>query len=676
MAENIFPPKIKFYQNHRPTMDAGEYSITIDGAINHPKITQDHTTGPITQYFAVYGERFALNEQDISAVFPAAGSTGDYASILPHLILKRNTLPWERHANKNNKELPWLALLLFDETEVPEKKIISVKDLGLSAQEKEKAQHEDDQLTVIDVSETLLKKILPSTNSLRLLAHTRQGVSKTDELVGEENAVLFCNRLPAQGTRSTIHLVSLEGKYNENGFDYAGGSSSFRLVSLKSWEFYATEHFKITTDTLTALQGKASTTDLEKLSTLLDREFAGTEDHFVKEILEATGLVTDSFKKILIDNAKFNKTFDGLLLHLNKDILTLRLPAGASTEPFLSQGLVPLVHYFRNGDRSVSWYRSPFLPYHAGAATDGSAIHNLHPEGADELLQFDANLGMFDVSYSAAWEIGRLLALANKDFSVSLFRWKRLLAQHGHKAMQLASYDHLPVFAQSHDHAQEQPLWEKHLQPWLTQLASFQSLPANYLLPDEALLPQESIRFFEVDKNWQIATLSGAFSVGGTWDKESQSDDNAFNDFLKLQDTYLIGFLLRSDVVNGWPGLLIDGVDATGNTVKPLLRKLSKNVLLCLFKKVIKQVVFHQKPELMHFGLINKGDNLFSKSIRDKDGNENGGEVAVKWQSGTTAEERVVDMAQLAIDLGKANQPAAFAMNMVEGIPSVVFNIA
>lgn len=674
MADNILPPKIKFYQNHRPLMDSGEYSITITGSISHSKITHDNNTGPITQHFAIYGERFSLTDQDISAVFPAAGSTGDYAGILPHIILNRNTLPWERHANTDNKALPWLALLLFDADEIPAKKIIKVKDLGLP---KENAQHDEDSVTVIDVPESVLKKILPTAASLLLLAHTRQGVDNAGALVGEENAVLFCNRLPAQGTRSTIHLVSLEGKYNNDGFNYPGGSDPVRLVSLKSWEFYTIEHFKITTDTLTALQGKVDAADLQKLSTLLDREFAGTEDDFLKEVSDATGVVTNTFKKLLIDNSKFNKTFNGLLLNLNKDILTLRLPvhADATVERFLSQGLVPLVHCFRNGDRSVSWYRSPFLPYHADATNDGSAIRNLYPEGADELLQFDANLGMFDVSYAAAWEIGRLLALANKDFSVSLFRWKRLIAQHGHKASQLSSYGHLPIFTHKHDHEQEKPLWEKHLKPWLIQLAAFQSIPANYLLPDEALLPKESIRFFYVDKNWQIATLNGAFSVGGEWDKESQSDDNDFNDFLKLEDNYVMGFLLRSDVVDGWPGLLIDGVDNTGSKIKPLIRKLSSSTLLCLYKKTIKQVIFHIKPELMHFGVTNKGNDSFSKKVRDQNGNENGAEVKVKWQPGTKDKDRVIDILQLATDLGKGNQAAAFAMNMVEGIPSVIFTI-
>ncbi len=654
-------------------MDPGEYTITINGSIEHTEIKSNNTTS-VTRKFAVFGERFSLNDQDVRAVFPAAGSTGNYSSILPHIILHRNTLPWERHALATKKDLPWLALLLFDEDETPEKKTVKVKDLGLPI---EAAQHKDEKVTVIDVPKKVLNKILPSTESLMLLAHTRQGINDQHQPVGEENAVVFCNRLPEQGRRSTLHLVSVEGRYNESGFVFSDSAELFRLVSLKSWEFYTIEHFKITTATLKALKDNVPAADLEKISTLLDREFAGTEENFLEEVAKELVIDPGNYKDDLVNSAKFDKTFDGLLKNLNKDILSLRLPPNknAAAEQHLSQGQVPLVHYFRSGDKSVSWYRGPFLPFKPDPSPDGSAIRKLKPETADELAQFNAAQGMFDVTYSAAWEIGRLMALASKDFSVSLFQWKRMLAQHKHKARQLVGNDHLPVFAHSHNHESEAPLWAKHLQPWLSQLVSFQSIPANYLVPEENLLPKESIRFFHVDKNWQVAALSGAFSVGGDWDSASQTNDNAFNKFLKLEGAYLMGFLLRSDVVNGWPGLLIDGLDANNSKHLPLRRQLSRDVLLCLFNAEINQVDFHQKPEVMHFGLLHENDK-FLKKARNAEGDEIGDPIPVNWQS--DAKERVINMNELAktLDGNGSVNPAKFAMNMIEGVPKVIFKIA
>jgi hypothetical protein len=44
---------------------------------------------------------------------------------------------------------------------------------------------------------------------------------------------------------------------------------------------------------------------------------------------------------------------------------------------------------------------------------------------ADALTRYDPSTGMLDVSYAAAWEIGRLLALRSKSFSAALYNWKR-----------------------------------------------------------------------------------------------------------------------------------------------------------------------------------------------------------------------------------------------------------
>ncbi|MCK5237472.1 MAG: hypothetical protein KAR06_10865, partial [Deltaproteobacteria bacterium] len=44
---------------------------------------------------------------------------------------------------------------------------------------------------------------------------------------------------------------------------------------------------------------------------------------------------------------------------------------------------------------------------------------------ADEAVRYDPETGMMDISYASAWQIGRLLALQDKEFSVSLYNWKR-----------------------------------------------------------------------------------------------------------------------------------------------------------------------------------------------------------------------------------------------------------
>ena len=49
---------------------------------------------------------------------------------------------------------------------------------------------------------------------------------------------------------------------------------------------------------------------------------------------------------------------------------------------------------------------------------------------------------------------------------------------------------------------------------WLHDLAVLKGVPFGYLVPDNAMLPPESIRFFVLDPNWINALLEGAASIG------------------------------------------------------------------------------------------------------------------------------------------------------------------
>ena len=52
------------------------------------------------------------------------------------------------------------------------------------------------------------------------------------------------------------------------------------------------------------------------------------------------------------------------------------------------------------------------------------------------------------------------------------------------------------------------------LRDWLLQLRMLQAVPFAYLAPDSALLPEESIRWFYLDRRWTDALVQGALSVG------------------------------------------------------------------------------------------------------------------------------------------------------------------
>jgi hypothetical protein len=145
---------------------------------------------------------------------------------------------------------------------------------------------------------------------------------------------------------------------------------------------------------------------------------------------------TETIRMVLMKQWQFfavnqHETFSGYLLNLNKkegsytgSLLQLSPDNGTSEADkainnAFNMGYAPLNHHTRQGDNTVSWYKGPFLPYAA------SGQINIPVNGPDTCTAYNPDTGMFDVSYAAAWQIGRLLALQNGNFATALYNWKR-----------------------------------------------------------------------------------------------------------------------------------------------------------------------------------------------------------------------------------------------------------
>jgi hypothetical protein len=715
MTDPISTLNIEFIENHKPSLKSGEYTVNVEQTVllkDSPKFDKPFSTNI---KLAVFGERFSLQPQEIYASFPPAGSLGDWSTVLPHVVLSRSTLPWERSPiSENSDNQPWLALLLFTEEEYqgekpdvlplqlltlkelkersgnPQninledlaKKVIGslstelstllteyatlsqkldilqkeleeqegkIQEIDKEVREKkeqkekiekrkkevkvkisigktyfpefnlEKSQNNEDPVTVIDVKRSLLGKILPSVDDLKYLAHVRHTKNEQTRSQEEPIAVVIGNRLPKQKVNNTVCLVSLENRYSSDRFDYQKTENDdyIRLVVLHSWQF-----------------------------TCVD--------------------------------PKYN--FKDLLLNLNRDENSiLRLPKPLTdtskvAEQYLSSGYVPLHHNLRQGGKTISWYHSPFIPAANPAKIDLSTLSVFN---ADRLVCYDSEYGMFDVSYAAAWELGRLLALKDSQFSLNLCNWKREHIKELTKNNQQALYSHLFSSSEPQKNS-ETKQWSPN--EWLKDLGLLKSVPFNYLVPDEQMLPIESIRFFHLDWFWVECLLGGAFSLGNSLGQKEVS-----NQLSKQQD--ISGFLLRSQVVAGWPDLqveasskLLNKEDLISNGTKlELLRydRLSESVLLCLFTGEIKTLDISLKPQGLHFGFDTK-NNVLCRSLRNPDGNENGKQVYLS--SFKEEDKKAIDIDALAKNIYrelKINETkftsAQFALQMIQGAEKVRF---
>ncbi len=691
-----------FIDQRRPGLTAGVYTVQVSHTVQStdgetvPANSADTTFTSTQRRFAVRGDRFSLDPAEIAVVFPPRDNQGEYHNTLPHVVCSRRTLPWERTADLAapfDTSPPWLALLLFDEGEAPKPNNGTVNDLlTRSANVRSYAdafafaleydEQSADPCVTIDVPAALFTELAPTVADLAWLTHVRWvgGPGDTYDAVGsatQEQAVIAGNRLPQRNARSTVHLVSLEGmapllRADSPSPGPAIGTGAVRLVSLASWSF----------------------TSADPAET-----FAGyLENVCVGPMLRPAPAATSGDQLATVSAA-------------------------------FALGYTALPHTTRLADSTVSWYRGPLLP----AAADPGIVPAPTAAGdnlltvADEALRFDPATGMFDVSYAAAWQLGRLLALGSRNFSTAMTAWRRSLlaataaavspVQAGaaplQSMVQAVRSGQAAVIPSSQaqaralqaavtDPAQLQSLGGDVTVPssvagWLTDLIQLTGIPTPYLVPDAAMLPPESIRFFQLDPNWIVALLGGATSVGRTSTADLQHD-RAVAAAVHQQvvtEPVVSGFILRSAVVQGWPEIDVaayadPNVEITLATA-PLsnlrVETIAPGILLGLVGGLIGQLHLHEPAVGLHFGvdMDQQGNLLPAKTLRALTGTTAATTTGAASQPASAAlayrgdpVRRVLDIHALAGTIQANVHPvqftaAEFALEMVEGVQSVKF---
>lgn len=169
---------------------------------------------------------------------------------------------------------------------------------------------------------------------------------------------------------------------------------------------------------------------------------------------------------------------------------------------------------------------------------------------------------------------------------------------------------------------------------FVSRLQHLIGVPFKYLVPNNAMLPPESIRFFFVDQNWVDALVDGAMSLGRIGSVDTAHDQALAAVTAERAEAIALnrrrvqlqraavepgtppvygGFLLRSAVVSGWPGLEVQAfksAEGSGVTTKcsgdqvDLVRmeRLAGDVLLCLFAEPFGCVNIHEPKEGINFG--------------------------------------------------------------------------
>lgn len=453
------------------------------------------------QKIQVENSVFTFKKENVVQRLPLPGSQGMYTEMIPHLVIKGCI-----YVKQSGH-----FLLLLKKQEIQGSTIRTGEEYNQesiyirnSFQEMSREALKNT-YSCIRLKSELLEQLLPAESEFPYFYHYRQVYigNKPEMDLDGMFTVFLSNRLPeyteGQGSIYEAHLTSLADLRNALKEGKARGKNIAEILSLDSWEF--------------TVSGKSP----------------------------------ESFQRIC---AKMKKNALSEWLYRLEDI-------GAASKR-LQHGFVPMEYQTRLGDRGICWNRSPFLPCYTEKMKKTSFYQT-----ADGALCYDDGDSMFDVTYAAAFEAGRMAAVRDEAYIAALFSFRRRLQKAvdsrymdqiwragssvtdslksllekvdwnalgealscteletevrvGSPESPIEDKEQLEQFIKEKAAKISEEL-EEFIEPvtgWLAKLLLLYPIPLENLIPHEMLIPRESVRFFYLDSNWQQALLEGALSLG------------------------------------------------------------------------------------------------------------------------------------------------------------------
>ena len=383
-------------------------------------------------------------------------------------------------------DVPWLALVLVAEGEAelkPNQPVAQCVTPGVVMPGLADSQTGNS----LHIRKSMVDRIFPTQQEVHLLAHAREvDITDTELMMGDDDgflSVVISNRLPLPGrgedgedapVKYLACLVNLCGQFNSLP-PKAPDPPADVLVTTFPLVKYATEVTLATQDHI--VMGTVSPAAFDLIpkagiegtvinKTILnpaakaayeaqagwgaDERVRGTSDLYVEmardfghDLVERDpGLIAEFVDPTLrfpvLLHWSFtsigDETFESLMKGLDSGLLGTRgapNPAAPKQNPAPSSGRLPLEvvetghvglpHRLRRGDEVRSWYRGPLLPHPADEAAPRLPLAH----AADQIRVIVPD-GREDVSFAAAFEIGRLLGLSRPSMVASLMRWRQL----------------------------------------------------------------------------------------------------------------------------------------------------------------------------------------------------------------------------------------------------------
>jgi hypothetical protein len=408
-----------------PPLEDGSYRLTAQTQVSYPGSSQDFSQ---QRYFDVVGPRFTVPQAMVAATFPPANAHGSFEAGLPHIVLSRRTLPWERELDPGHlipapavaaaepeivvgvpARLPWVALLLFEEGEYTLLRGIPLAQAVPADVFARLGAPAGVTCDAVQASRGLIESILPSVEELELLCHVRWVNVDDRELnaAGGDGyyAVVVASRLPSPGAQCRAILVSLEERSD--------------LVQASPPAVAGDQPPPARRDAEASLPSAVD---------VLPSPIYGLTQapvHTFSPIVPLPVQVVAPLQVRLVALTSWQFTCEGpgtfreLMQNLDVAMLGTITDPGAGAPSLADTGHLQLQLQDRLGATEPVWYRGPLVPYNLTRDPLGP-YHS-----ADQARRAAPETGSEDISYAAAFEAGRLLAAADPRFAQAIMAWRR-----------------------------------------------------------------------------------------------------------------------------------------------------------------------------------------------------------------------------------------------------------
>jgi hypothetical protein len=466
------PGQIRLHSYYLPALEAGDYSIKSN---QHIKVTdsdgilrEKDVSNKADQNFTVIAPRFSIEKgKEIHSSYPPQGY-GDQARTLPHVVLNDPHLPWERENtapipapvagatpatlppvadDSSRNAVPWIALLVFSPNEL----VLTTNQLATTSTLFPAS------LIPVDPNDATKKVPLKQTTTMTVPMTVDQYAQlncpipfdKTDKhLVGnqEQMEAVFVQK---SLLTSLITTPADRSKPDISRYKYMSHVRNVNTLGMADAGVQDQGLFSIVVSHRTGptlIDGQPLKKPTTQIVHLVSIENLWSPDFLSsltsKQSTDVIGLISlyswtyqclppdsvnfvDTMRNIGTHSQNFLRVSDETLLQLAPSSKLGSSKIGQMMMNRLKLGYTLVRYRTPSGEETVAFQRGPMVPVPVRFPITDAWPANSNTSQNYQIL--DKDLGIMDISYASAWQLGKTLAVADRKFSTALMKFRTIV---------------------------------------------------------------------------------------------------------------------------------------------------------------------------------------------------------------------------------------------------------